>query len=827
MKTLVFCVTALIASGLLATEHTITDFANHASAKDALRVKTGDTITLPTLGEGSYQAINTRVLQIEGNVATVLMPGIVGIQQLDASGALVQVAAVLSVPDPIGNGRVFQWVPGHWDSGNWCSDQTEVWNCLAGDDPTEKDYPHLTNDIAIVANYNGYGCELSISKDIALGGLMVGAYRFDRGMEPYQYRFRGVQGLETTNTLTFARTDGESPWIQICPGANLVEKNVNFIVFGNRDAGNNDENANFPLKVKCIGDVVCDLGWDGVDPDSCITRMIFGQDSTLTIPEGSSLTFLNSSTKETNGGYYTTVECVGAISGAGRFVNRGRASIKIDFDATDFTGTFVEASPARTSYNRNAHFFTQNSDKFPNAGLELDGFVKMTPDQNGRPVYIANGGAGYFLSGSNHSWPSRMDIGNRLPAREVRSLGGVLELKHEQCTWEVLPAIEYSTHLLALDTGFLYINISLPDSDSFPPISFKAETCEHTYPATAIINCQKFYVRKDLNERGSVYCPWYAEQAVGGIIPWFAVQEASFYHDNVGHLAFPYCDEEGYLTASNLAGDDLNNIASGANAYVENNKGMWIAEDKTVNSLVINNPNSNGSRCLGEGRKLTITSGGLVFNCDCSRLGDWKWGTTTNELDPGCGTVEFGDVAYVYANNQTEERPNVIAAKIVAPKGFVAAHPGFLAIVGDQTGIDGEVVVNAGTLFLGCSINGKGNNSFADADVNLGCKIDVPVRIVGGGATLKINKANEQTLDPTQNVYFDDIGGFAGKLVIPEGSVETCFKCYVDGVALPRGDYCAPGSGVAGAIEDQHISGAGVLHVRRDELAVGFSVFVR
>ena len=809
-------VCAVSLCGFAAT-HTITDFANHASAKDALRVKTGDTITLPELGEGSYQAVNTRILQIDGNVATVLMPGIVGLQQLDGSGALVAVAAVLSVPDPIADGRVYLRYDPKTANWNAPGDWRDLTDSLEG--VATSSYPQSTNDIAIIANYNGYGFELNVPVNIALGGLMVGAYRFDKGMENYKYWIRGPEG-SVTNTLTFARSDGESPWIQLCPGANLVDQNLNFLGFGY-----NDQNKSFPIEVKCAGDVVCDLGWDGTDSASCHTRMVFGKDSTLTIPEGSSLTFENASPQH-RGAYDSTIECVGAISGAGRFVNHARAAIKIDFDATDFTGTFVESSAARENYDRDAHIFTQNSDKFPNAGLELDGFVKMTPDGNGRPVYVANGGAGYFLSGSNHSWPSRMDIGNRLPAREVRSHGGVLHFQHEQCTWEVLPAIEYSTHLLALDTGFLYINISLPDNDSFPPIAFMAETCEHTYPATAIINCQKFHVRNGLNERGSVYCPWYAAQAVNGIVPWFAVQESNFYaYDNSGLLAFPVCDADGYLQAANIDPDDLGNFADGANAYVGNNKGMGISADKTVNSLVIENPNSNGSRCLGEGRKLTITSGGLILNSSCSRLGDWKWGTTADEIDPASGTVEFRDTAYVFANNREEARLNVIAAKMIAPKGFVAAHPGFLAIVGDQTGIDGEVVVNAGTLFLGCSINGKGNNSFADADVNLGCKIDVPVRIIGGGATLKINKPNEQTLDPHQNVYFEDIGGFAGKLVIPEGSVETCVKCYVDGVTLRRGTWGATGSG-ADYIDDDRFSGLGVLKVKRDNLVRPTQIFI-
>ena len=824
MKKLLLALVAGAASlcGFAAT-HEITDFSEHDSAQKALRVKTGDTITLPTLEEGSYRAINTRILKIEGNVATVIAPGIVGIQKVDGEGKATATAAVLSVPDPIGNGRVFLWNSGHWDSGNWCSGEKEVWECLAGDDPTEKDYPRLPNDIAILARYNDWAFEINITDDVSIGGLMIGAYTFDKNGPEYRFTIRGPKDSPTIPKLTFSRTDGEDAWIFCCPGGNDANGNSRIKPsFCNITV--NEWNPPQPLEIVCASPVVCDLGWDGVTPEGCMAMMAFYSTATLNIPEDSSLTFVNGSPKDDMGGCFNTVECYGPIVGGGRFVNSSRASIQMDFDATDFTGTFVDSSAWR-QYNRNGNLWIQNSDKFPHSGLEIDGFVKMQLDVNGRAHYIEQGGAGYFVVGTDHTWPGRRDIGSRLPARELRLRGGAINLMCEKTVWTNLTELAYKTDLLALDNGCNYINIVLPPDDAYPPIAFAATNCVHTYPASAVLNSANLYVRQDLNERGSIYFPWFAEQAVGGIVPWFTAQEASFYKDNVGCLAFPYCDEDGYLVAANITGGNLRDFGDGANVYVENSRSMGISADKTVNSLVVQNPNSNGDRCLGEGRKLTITSGGLVFNSDCSRIGDWKWGTTTDELDPASGTVEFGDTAYVYANNLKEQYPNVIVSKIVASKGFVAAHPGFLAIVGDQTGIDREVVVTAGTLLLGCKINGEGNNSLAQANVNLGCKIDVPVRIVGGGATLKINKANEQTLDPTQNVYFEDIGGFAGKLEIPEGSVETCTKCYVDGVTLPRGTYGATGSG-ADNIDDDHFAGGGVLKVKKDDLAKSFQIII-
>ena len=147
-------------------------------------------------------------------------------------------------------------------------------------------------------------------------------------------------------------------------------------------------------------------------------------------------------------------------------------------------------------------------------------------------------------------------------------------------------------------------------------------------------------------------------------------------------------------------------------------------------------------------------------------------------------------------------------ATIVAPYGFVCAYPGYLHLVGDQTGIDGEIVINAGELTLGSGRNMNG------VDLDLGCTIDVPVRLVGGGAKLIVRKAG--SLDPTQPIFFEDIGGYAGKIELPAGE-ERCRECYVDGVTIPRGTWGATGSG-AEHIDDVHFAGTGVLKVARDNL---------
>lgn len=188
-----------------AATHTIENLADYAGIDKVLKVKTGDTIELPALDVGSYKINNTRVATLDGVTLTIVGPGMLGVQQLDAEGAITgETAAVLSVPDPIGNGRIFRWVSGHWSLSQEGWDTTNGgWENLATGDRTS--YPCQPDDIAILDRYKDYAFEINIRQDISIGGLMVGAYVTDHGdMENYKYRIRGNND-GSINKLTFAR----------------------------------------------------------------------------------------------------------------------------------------------------------------------------------------------------------------------------------------------------------------------------------------------------------------------------------------------------------------------------------------------------------------------------------------------------------------------------------------------------------------------------------------------------------------------------------------------------------------------------------------------
>ena len=788
-----------------AATHTITSLAEHAGIDKVLQVKTGDTIELPALDVGSYKINNTRVATLDGVTLTIVGPGMLGVQQLDAEGAIIgETAAVLSVPDPIGNGRVFLWNPNHWtwQQGRTWANTEGGWTDLGTN--TSDDYPHLPDDIAILGRYKDWAFEKNIEMDISLGGLMIGSYVTDHGdMENYKYRIRGNND-GSINKLTFARTDGKKAFIQICPAARVsgAENGVIKVAFGE---------GSYPLNIVCASDVELDLGWDGGDSFNTMAYFLFDKGSTLDIPEGKSLALVNGSPYHKDS-FFRNVECLGKLTGAGRFVNSGHTAVMPDFDATDFTGTLVEAALGRDGYDRDAQMFLMNSDTYDNAKLEIDGFVVRSDFKN----YPEGQGAGYVRIGQNHNWPGQDKVGNRLPGQEVVFNGGTIRLYNEQKDWGA-GATNFFVTKLSVANGFTLFEVNGSGDASHPFTWMKAAELNHeNSTGTMTVRCNRLW-RTSYCENCDVTFGNFSDVAIGGIVPWIAAwMDQADYGGQGGweSLMFPIADADGNLRDEGLASTSVADAEENANVFCDG-QGLNISADKTINSLVLKNP-YNGEKKIGKNRTLTIASGGLIITSK-SRIGENEWNTAVPSENNG--TLAFGATAYVFANNPNGvgDQMSWIMTPMVAPYGLVSAMAGYLTICGDQTGIDGELVVNAGELTLGLKRNNNGS------DLVLPCLLDVPVRIVGGGSTLALVAGTQ--LDPTQNVYFDDVGGHAGKLVIPEGLTETCFKCYVDNVALNRGTYGATGSGAAN-IDDDHFSGLGVLNVLKDDHS-GLQIFLR
>ena len=775
-----------------AATHQVAALSDLAGVNKALRVKAGDTVSLPVLSEGSYKVTNARYAELgqDGATLTILEPGMLGVQQLAADGTtIVTTGAILVVPDAIGSGRVFVWNPTHWDSANWCTSESPVWTIVEGEG-TASDYPCRPNDIAILPRYGDWAYEINVSQDISLGGLMMGSYMLDKNMWDYKYTIRGKDGA--ASTITFSRTDGEPAWIQFCPNGNSTGDTFWQIRPSFGESGR-------PIVLRCASDVDLDLGWDGTDSRATLARLLLGEGCTLSIDEDRTFTITHGSPRQ-DGAFFSNIEFKGAIAGAGTFANRCPAAVRFDANGTAFTGCIVEAGPGRDSYDRNAQTFFLDSDTLDNAALTVEGYVTRQTYRDFLPAQAA----GYARFGMDHTWPGQNEIGNRLPGRAVVLNGGRLELHPEQQTWSEGAKVRYETDFLAVSNGFSYVDANGRGDTASPEVAVSMADGLHANNATLYLRSNRMWIKHgEYCERITLSFPWMKNELVGGIIPWFASHDNHPEYGDWMAMRFPSVDEDGFLYMPNYPSGDLSGFAAGANAFCDGTS-LRLTEDLTVNSLTVQN-SWNGDRKIGTDRTLTISSGGLILNGN-TRIGENDW----NQAEPAadCGTLAFGAKAYVWANSQNAANPNIIMATIVAPYGFVFAYPGYLHLVGDQTGIDGELVVNAGELTLGIGRNMNG------VDLDLGCTIDVPVRLVGGGAKLIVRKAG--SLDPTQPIFFEDIGGYAGKIELPAGE-ERCRECYVDGVTIPRGTWGATGSG-AEHIDDAHFAGTGVLKVARDNL---------
>ena len=375
---------------------------------------------------------------------------------------------------------------------------------------------------------------------------------------------------------------------------------------------------------------------------------------------------------------------------------------------------------------------------------------------------------------------------------------------------------------LCVSNGFNYVKLSQNSDEKIPTNSLVFAALEHTGDGVLLVRSDRI-VNSYQNSgwRDRVVLGGFHDFAIGGtgsaivrhgdesvrtnyleatapIVPWIVALVQSDYS-----LYFPGASPEGELVmAGHPALIKLDEATDPiANVNADTSKSLAISADLTVNSLRVPNPNSGGGINLGEGRKLTITSGGLIVGNGSHNRGGI--GTESGYLNGTAGTVYFPNKAYVFtpSQNSAAGKHSEIWAKIVSPYGVVFSYPGYLDLGGDQTGIDERITLNGTYLKLGSATTG--------------CSIDVPVHLHGAYSTLAIQKQGSFC---RQCLYFWDHATPGSKFIPAEGTEEVVYKLYIDGVTMPRGTYGATGSG-AEFIDDKHFSGTGTVRVLRDDLA--------
>ena len=808
---------AVVAYGATEKEFTITatkgtssrivgNVADHATVATALKVKPGDQITLPPLaGLASYKILNHSFLSLDGTVLTALKPGIVGVEAYGADGALVATMAVLVLPERIGSGNIYIWNEKGSGGESWCN--AASW--LNVDGTTATDFPKNMDDIAIIPHYDVGGKLLKLDQDISLGGLYAGRFNSvnaDAGVHINR-------SASPTPTLTFQRSDGEPVVIQICGNAVGYEKRYTLYF-----ADSNDK-VNFYY----ASDTIVDGGWDGIDSKYAGGRPNYADKCTNEVPAGVTLSWRNLDAK---GGDRATTFDPPLLVGGGTVWNRSAAKIWYkDRDYSGFVGTIRDSG-----YGSEGAWLSQSTrlvtGTISNTVAEVYGFVG---NDGGSPSVDLTKTAGLLSTGGDHpSVAIAKHDESWFPKKGLTMVNGAYQCNQiENKDWGVGLAEMKLTDNFTIKQGFSAV---IPQGDlrstdnNFPINWFETANITHLNKGTLrfddLERKNQGNVYLDAPKHSKTFLHGISDHLVGGtgdpktsenypIVPWM-VSPSKNTSDKC--LAFTCFDDEDRIcdmaTRTSRKLDEVTDETE--NVYV-NNQSIKLTANRSINSLwLYNSSQGNGSKNLGnEENTLTVTSGGVILHSNGSGVG-------TQDRPAENGKLVLGDAThpgYVFAESTSSSKPNGIWAKVTAPGGLVFGYTGYALLAGDQTGVDDELVVNAGTLDLGSQ------------DKTVACTLDVPVRILAN-ATVKMNNAEISN----SAIYFDDIAGYSGKVQLNADT--TCKKLYVrdtpeesEWTELPRGIYGATGSGAAN-IDDEHFAGTGVLMVKGNG-PVGIKLILR
>lgn len=787
---------------------TVDSIAGHSTPDTAIVLTVGETAVLPQLGTGeSYALLNRRFVNFdsESRTVTAMEPGISGVDYI--VGDTTNTLCVFVLEKETDRSRVFVW-NNTATSASW----SEAANWIGLDGKTKDKIPNTADDIAYVDLTVDQDVTINLNSNISIGQVYLGRHQNVRKSATI-----GISGY----CMTFDRSDELPARLQVCP--NHEAKDWTLVFSGSGNAAT----SNITSKVNTF----FDMGWDNggetsADFDRCWTKFKFNN-ATIAIPDGVQLSLGGGSPRSYgSGAKWSEIDYGGSnyLIGSGTLAHTGRGIMVLSFNCSNFTGGLIEASGPHTGgYDRSRNFMLLTT-TVGNAELTSAGYyVRSDADQ-----LPSSKAVGYYGAGVNHGahYGDSGEVANRLPWQGLTLCGGYGDFQPENPNpaWGVDKVQSNHTARLTVDRGCNFIHVlgrSATEMDGALQLNmFYAETLNTKTSGKGALYIRETNCEKGTSDtyRSMVSFPSFTTgQGVYGAADDCTTSEYYKMRPNVvarydgwWDLCFAGVDANGQLRRPFRNDSDLNNCNFPTlNAYSKD-KNIALTSDVTLGSLVLENRTKGKN--LGNGKTLTIVSGGLILANELSAVGEVGAGADA-------GNLVFGDTAYVWPTAYKAASPNAISAKMTAPKGFVVAMAGHLQITGDQTGIDDEIVVNGGTLYLGYNYN---NDSVV---------IDVPVRVYAG-ATLAVKSP-----DAIQNqiIYLDEVAGNAAKIAIDAGKEERCMKLYYrdsimngddEWVSLKRGTYGATGSG-AEFIDDARFTGTGVLRVRSDDLLVGFKLHIR
>ena len=816
--------------------------------------RVGDSATLPELtGATDYYVLtDCRAFELgtDGVTLTALEPGFGGVVAMEysaASDSFVRNDTMgfgVVVPEPNGAGRV--WLCTKSDSAGY--DWTTVgWENLTDD---AEGYPNGADDVAMIAIPGNSTFYVDVS-------VTVGAVYFGFDTETVlpgraTNNSNGDQSIwfscKNASTLTFVASGKNRALLRLCNfgNRNLYDNNPHIkLGYWNTAAANQ-------LSIVQTGDLDWDCG-AVADYTDTATRDVFGRvriglenGAGWTVPAGTTLHILNvtgykNAGDDQGGNAQFWFNPTFPFVGSGEIVYDGPGSAYVNNPFHDFDGMVTVRNKQRYSHfsmgSRGGSFWMVNwtqpwaSNSPPaNASLTIEGDVGYN---SGLALDRSYGVVSY---GNAHGFGSWGYTTNALPGKKWIMNGGAYYqagMNNNSASWREDGTTATETirvpngaETLCISNGFSFISLGYQQGDTDRPTNnLEFARLEHAGDGVLVASNDRMW---NSYQNGGGGASWrvrlvldgFHDHAIGGtgaanaihgpagvrtnilestapIVPWIVAPVEA--HSSI---YFPGASPEGELVmAGHPKAIVLDEVVDPTMNVCTSDKTIALSSDRTVNSLRLVN-NRTAGKNLGEGRTLTITSGGLI-------MGNGNWNNTAFIGDESgynagtAGTIYFPNKAYVFAPvvNASKNYHPEIWAKMVSPHGAVFSYPGYLDLGGDQTGIDDHIAVNGTYLSLGSSTTG--------------CKIDVPVHLHGAYSTLSIQKQGSFC---KQTLYFWDHGTPGSKFIPPAGETERVYKLYIDGKSVLRGTWGSSESG-AENVDDNHFSGTGLVRVLKDDLA--------
>ena len=802
--------------------------------------RVGDTATLPELKGASdyYVPLDMRSFELgaDGVTLTALEPGFSAVAAMEwdaTTGAFVRnpaAALAVCIPEVQGGGRVFL---AKTQTGRWSWNDATKWTNLT--DPTaEADYPHLADDVAIVPMPKN---QVVIESDVTVGELYIGqdATSLNNG----EVRLTG----KNSATLTFRRSSGK-------PGLLRVTGLARYDVVGgyyNFTVGGGEGNTSTGLGIEMPGGLVFD-GGDWPDWTDTATRAVSGRMRYFpgqglrywNIPAGQTLRIVNmygynKLVGDTQGGNANFGwDRNGQVTGSGTFLYDAVSSTFIINPFRAFEGTVAVRNKQKYdgfSWDQRGGSFWVAADsdsdiEQANATLLIEGDSAYT----GLPASF-----GVVSYGNAHGYGANNRRINALPGKAWILNGGTFHSggqNVDQAFWHedgttATPTvcIPNGAETLVVSNGFSRLSLGSQGDANRPTNAVTFAELEHAGDGTLWVHTDRMWTSTGQSlARAYVRLEGFADHAVGGtgvasysisdassanvlpadapIVPWIVAPIS-----NSDNVFFPGAAADGTLVLGGWPANSVLNDVSDPTLNVSvDGKSILLDHDVTVNSLRITKNRDQG-RQLGEGRTLTITSGGLILGG-----GNIVYFDEEKDFTAGTqGTLNFPTKAWVYSTIQNTSEPNQIWSSMVAPQGAVFSYPGVLRLGGDQTGIDDHIAVNGTRLELGSATTG--------------CEIDVPVHVYGANAKIVVNKAGSFC---KQDLHFWDHGTPGSTFVPAAAAEEIVHKLWIDGVNMPRGYYGSSEAAdsidalathqLPAFVDDRHFSGTGWVKVMTDEV---------